>query len=491
MPDASDMELVRDFARTHSEAAFAELVRRHINLVYSVAWRYTGQAQDAEDVTQAVFIILANKAAGLRERTVLGGWLYETTRFTAARLLRTKTRRAVREQEAGMESTMNESGSEGVWRQLAPHLEEAMSRLGERDRTLLALRYYENKSGAEAAALLGIREQAAHKRTARALDRLRKFFSRRGIVLSAVAIAGAVSANSVQAAPSGLAVKISTGALAKGAAAGGSALTLAKGALKLMAWTKAQTAIAVGVGVLLATTATTVVIKQDEARNSWEVWPGDFKAFSATLDHASPQVRILPTKFSNRGSFDGDEGGKAMGFDVSIAEMAQLAWASPKEYSWDRARTIISPDVPQGHYDFIASLPDGSWLALQKEMERKFGVVGKRETRNEDILLLTVKNPNTPGLKPGKPDERIYSETLPDGEQSFVNYQMFDLAVSLQRYLDFPVADGTGLAGNYDFAVKWPRRDPAGLKQALLDQLGLELVPTNMPIEMLVVEKAK
>ena len=100
MPDAPDMELVREFARDQSEAAFAELVRRHIALVYSVARRCTGHDGDAQDVTQAVFIVLARKAGSLGSNTVLPGWLYETTRFTAARLVRTQARRASREQEA-------------------------------------------------------------------------------------------------------------------------------------------------------------------------------------------------------------------------------------------------------------------------------------------------------------------------------------------------------------------------------------------------------
>ena len=88
MSDANDMELVREYARHNSESAFAELVRRHINLVYSVALRFTGNTGDAEDVTQAVFIILARKAGSLRDGTVLTGWLYETTRLTAAGFLR-------------------------------------------------------------------------------------------------------------------------------------------------------------------------------------------------------------------------------------------------------------------------------------------------------------------------------------------------------------------------------------------------------------------
>jgi RNA polymerase sigma factor (sigma-70 family) len=213
MPDANDMDLVREFARDHSEAAFTELVRRHINLVYSVALRCTGDAGDAQDVTQAVFIILARKAAGLREKTLLTGWLYETTRFTAARLLRTNARRHAREQEAYMQSTLNEADHSAAWTQLAPHLEAAMSKLAERDRALLVLRFYENKSGPEAAALLGIREDTVHKRMTRAIEKLRKFFAQRGVTLTATAIASAVTANSIQAAPTGLAAIISATAL--------------------------------------------------------------------------------------------------------------------------------------------------------------------------------------------------------------------------------------------------------------------------------------
>jgi RNA polymerase sigma factor (sigma-70 family) len=261
MPDATDMELVRQFACDNSEAAFTELVRRHINLVYSVARRCTGNDGDAHDVTQAVFIILARRATSLREKTLLTGWLYETTRFTAARLLRTNARRHAREQEAFMQSTLNETETTNVWMQLAPHLETAMGKLNASDRALLVLRFYENKSGPEAAALLGIREDAAHKRVTRAIEKLRKVFVQRGVTLSGATIAGVISANSVQAAPIGLTKTISAIAIAKGATATSSTLTLIKGALKIMAWTKAKTAVVVTVAVMLTAGTTTLVIE--------------------------------------------------------------------------------------------------------------------------------------------------------------------------------------------------------------------------------------
>jgi len=256
------MELVREFARDNSEAAFTELVRRHLNLVYSVARRCTGNDGDAQDVTQAVFIILARKAPGLREKTLLTGWLYETTRFAAARLLRTNARRSAREQEAYMQSTLNDTDTSNVWTQLAPHLEAAMDKLAARDRALLVLRFYENKTAAETAALLGIREDAAHKRVTRAVEKLRKFFAKRGVSSTTAIIAEAISANSVQATPVALAKSVTAVAIAKGAAASTSTLTLIKGALKIMAWTKMKTAVVATVAVLLTAGTTTLVIKK-------------------------------------------------------------------------------------------------------------------------------------------------------------------------------------------------------------------------------------
>jgi len=266
MADVNDADLIQDYADRNSEAAIAELVHRHINLVYSIALRFTGNAAEAQDVTQAVFIILAQKAASLRQRTTLTGWLYETTRLVARQSWRTQNRRQAREQEAYMQSTLNEAGTDGVWPQLAPLLEEGMSRLNENERALLALRFFENKTAVETAALLGIEEWAAHKRVNRAVEKLRKFFTKRGVVLSSVALAGAISANSVQSAPVALAKSITAVAMTKGVAASGSTLALINEALKLMTWTKIKTAIAAGMMLLLA--AGTTVIFADEIESA-------------------------------------------------------------------------------------------------------------------------------------------------------------------------------------------------------------------------------
>ena len=265
MPDANDMDLMREYADCNSETAFAGLVHRHINLVYSVALRFTGNSPDAQDVTQAVFIVLAQKAARLRQRTTLTGWLYETTRFTARQLLRTRGRQQAREQEAYLRSTLDDPNSENFWRQLAPLLEEAMARLSEKERTLVVLRFFENKSSAETAALLGIKEWSAHKRAARAIEKLRQFFVKRGIASTTAALVGAISANSVQAAPAMLTKAVTASAIAKGAAASTSTLTIVNGALEVIPWSKAKAAIAIGVAAILLA-GTIAIVAQHQTR---------------------------------------------------------------------------------------------------------------------------------------------------------------------------------------------------------------------------------
>jgi RNA polymerase sigma factor (sigma-70 family) len=242
-----DMELLREYAARHSEQAFETLVSRYAGLVYSAALRQVENPQLAEEITQAVFIILARKADKLSQQTVLSGWLYRAACYTAGSARKQERRRQQREQEAYMESTLQAAETDAAWKQIGPLLEEAMMRLCQADRDALVLRFFEGRSLNEVGQALGGSEDATKKRVSRALEKLRKFFTKRGVRSTAEIIAGAISANSVQTAPALLAKSVTAVAFAKGATASVSTLTLIKGALKIMAWTKAKTTAVVGI----------------------------------------------------------------------------------------------------------------------------------------------------------------------------------------------------------------------------------------------------
>jgi RNA polymerase sigma factor (sigma-70 family) len=256
-----DIDLLREFSAGNSEEAFATLVRRHINLVYSVARRRLNNPHAAEEVTQAVFIILAAKAGSLRPGTILSGWLYQAAQFTSANFERAAARRQAREQEACMQF-VQESEGESPWRQLSPLLEEAMTRLGRNERDAVVLRFFENRSIREVAAALGLQEAAAQKRVNRATEKLRKFFMHRGVPISTAALLGCISANVIRAAPAELASKIAALAAMKGALAGASTLALVKPTLKLMAWTKLKTGV---IGLVVAAGVATPWLIQHQA----------------------------------------------------------------------------------------------------------------------------------------------------------------------------------------------------------------------------------
>src|SRR5277367_4869772 len=145
-----DLKLLREFARDNSEAAFAALVSRHVNLVYSVALRQVRDSHLAEEITQAVFIILARKADSLGDKTILPGWLCRTARYASANALTIQRRRQHREQEAYMESILteaaNEPPNEETWNQIAPLLDGAMEQLGQKDHDALVLPFFEGRS---------------------------------------------------------------------------------------------------------------------------------------------------------------------------------------------------------------------------------------------------------------------------------------------------------------------------------------------------------
>jgi RNA polymerase sigma factor (sigma-70 family) len=256
MQDLDDSALLGEYLERDSEEAFATLVTQHIDKVYSVALRQTGNSDQAEEITQAVFVILARKSRSLGKRVLLSGWLYQTARLAALTFIRGEIRRARREQEAYMQTVLNESESD-VWAQIAPVLDTAMGGLSQTDRHAIVLRYFDGKSMKDVGAALGGSESAAKMRVNRAVGQLQKFFRKRGVTSSAEAITGAIAANSVHVAPATLAKSVTAVALAKGAA-GGSSTLVVKGTLKLMAWYNPKAAIIGGSAIMLATGVTSL-----------------------------------------------------------------------------------------------------------------------------------------------------------------------------------------------------------------------------------------
>ena len=221
----TDGELLRRYARDGSETCFAELVQRHIPLIYSAALRQVNNdSQQAEEVVQAVFTDLARKAGRLDGHPSLTGWLYTTTRFAAANFRRSELRRARREQEA---VTMNQlsNNPEPDWAAIRPWLDEAMHSLSEPDRQAVLLRHFENRSYAEIGASLGVTESGARMRVERALAKLSGSLAKRGVTSTTVALAGLLAAHAVGVVPAQLTARVVSGALS-GAAAGGASAWL-------------------------------------------------------------------------------------------------------------------------------------------------------------------------------------------------------------------------------------------------------------------------
>ena len=266
MVELDTNELLAEYARTKSEEAFAALVTRHVDLVYSVALRHVGDPHQAEDITQVVFLVLTKKAGSLSPKTVLSGWLYRTAQLTAANYLRMENRRQRREQEVHMQSLTNEPEPE-TWAQIAPVLDIAMGQLGSRERDAVILRFFEGKSLKEVGNALGASEGAAQKSVERALKKLRHFFNKRGVTLSAATLTAALTTHTVQAAPARVTESLIAAGIAKGAAASGPSLALMNSTLKIMTWLKIKTAIVAGVSaILIAGTATLAVAKLEKNR---------------------------------------------------------------------------------------------------------------------------------------------------------------------------------------------------------------------------------
>jgi len=255
----SDYSLLRAYVDEGSEGAFTELVGRYLGMVHASALRQTGRPDLAEEVSQAVFILLARKASSFDPKVFLGGWLFRSVRFAANDLLKAERRRQFREtaayhmkdqEEKAVEAGAAGPGGDVLWTQVAPELDGCLSELGEKDRVAILLRFFEDKSFPEVGQALRLSEEAARKRVNRALDKLQGLLQRRGLTATALGLGSLLSAKaagsvSASAMPAGLGSKVAGVAIAANSGAitatsATSAATLAKAVASHWGWMQAK-----------------------------------------------------------------------------------------------------------------------------------------------------------------------------------------------------------------------------------------------------------
>jgi RNA polymerase sigma factor (sigma-70 family) len=218
----NDRELLGRYTNTGSEEAFAELVRRHLDLIYASALRQTlGSEVRAKEATQMVFCVLARKAESLRNHTSLCGWLHSTLRHTLADMRKSDIRRLRRETEAlAMQDSTNDAREQANWEHLRPILDEVIQKLRREEREAVLLRYLEDLPFAEVGARLAVGEDAARMRVNRGIERIREILGKKGIRSTAGALAAVLSREAGLAAPVGLAEAVASAAITAKATAG-------------------------------------------------------------------------------------------------------------------------------------------------------------------------------------------------------------------------------------------------------------------------------
>jgi len=354
MAEDSDEKLIRAYARCRCEQSFAELVRRHVNLVHSTALRILRDAALAEEVTQRVFLALAQHSAGLQRRSSLTGWLYETTRNLSINTVRTEERRRQREREAATMNALNVDESQDPWNRLAPHLDEAITQLKRGEREVILWRYFEHKTTEQIGLRLGLSPDAAQKRVARATDHLRAIFARRGITIGAASLAALLSAEAVKAAPAGLAVTAIAAANGLGAS-----LTTTSSIQLIMASTQAK----IGIGALVAATVTTPIVLQHFANQRLKAEVSVLQqqaAETADLRQEGERLRAEVRSAENRRTMDQTELARLRGelvalksrevkggdqSDQSKAEPSKNAESNTDGIQANAAKLLLSKDL--------------------------------------------------------------------------------------------------------------------------------------------------
>ena len=441
---ANDQDLLRQFSRDHSQDAFTALVQRHMNLVYSTALRHVRSRELAEEVAQSVFSDLARNAARLKAKTVLSAWLYQVTRGQAVDVVRRESRRQARERFAAEMTAVNATSSD--WTRIELLLDDAMESLNETDRAAVLLRYFENKPLREVGALLGASDDAAQKRVSRAVERLREFFSKRGVTASASGLVVLLSANAIQAAPAGLVAAISTTA----AALAGTIVptTTTATAIKTIAMTTLQKAI-IGVTLAAAVGAGIYEARQNsklrDQNESLQQQTAQLKTESESLSNRltavgntqSPSAKSLPDEQYNE--------------LLRLRGMAGVARRASAEAEQLRAQLARQASEATNNL-FTSTMADAMKQGVEQQMEGRLSrmtaslhLTAEQAQAARDILMrevrmksavmqqgqsgkLDMKEIIRQAMEAGDPDEQIKALLTPDQRAAFPAYRQEEAA---------------------------------------------------------------
>jgi RNA polymerase sigma factor (sigma-70 family) len=379
----SNHELLRRYLHEDSQDAFAVLVNRHVDLVYSAALRQVRLPHLAEEVAQAVFVDLARQARTLPDDQPLSAWLYVVTRRTAIDVVRREVRRREGEQFVAALATMRTESA--GWTEIAAVLDEAMAALDPSDRSAILLRYFENLSLREVGESLGISEDAAQKRVSRAVDRLRLSFAGRGVAVTATAFAAELSVHAVQAAPVGLSTTISSVA----AICGGASSIAAAKATKAIVMTAIQKSIvatvltlAVGTGIYEATAFARQASGIAAAEQQGAALTTELRRADEQQAGAARRLKAVETQIDSRlasGLSDAALESKLRGWQANLDQLRQVLKQRPNlgipelqllsDDVWFDAATTAKLDSEDGVRHALANLREHAAFLMGHKMQ--------------------------------------------------------------------------------------------------------------------------
>lgn len=461
--DRTDTELLDAFARRRDGAAFEQIVARYAGLVYSAAMRQVGPAL-AEDASQAVFFILAQKAQQVDGRT-LAGWLVNTARYASLASRRAEVRLKQREQKAAQMQPEHESRDASAdWAQLSPLLDEALSKLDEKDRSAVTLRYLQGKSVREVAAAMSTTEAAAGKRATRAIQTLRDYFARRGMRLSAESLGCAMSAHGLVDVPTALTGKLAAGSVGTAGTLSGSAATIVKGTIPLMATAKAPALIATAAVVLLGGGAAIVATQVDYSRTaiSPTTLPTDGPIIQASAGVAPATQPVAPvergkeiftryiTPAGQPATFEGKVEGLNPGVlpEVGIVSLRGTQWTSNANYQWmpvnaDGTFSIAAANHPDARRAIAVRTKGQSVTFLRAEFEANESArdIVVRMKPTKPITFTAIDSAGNPvnSFKVEIFDAGAFAEQLYDDNGRPLRPQRLDAPVTSRGVLDVVV----------------------------------------------------